>query len=338
MRVLLVDDDHISLELLENVLSDTSHEVSLAMNGDQALEMLAEREHHVVITDWNMPGMSGVDLVKQIRERYSGNYTYIMVLTSRDGMDDVVCGLEAGADDYITKPFNPTELLMRLRTGERIINSQTRDMTIFALAKLTESRDPETGEHLDRIRSYCRALATTCQERGVYADEIRGGFIDTLYATSPLHDIGKVGIPDSILLKPGSLTAHEYEIMQRHTVIGYNTLRAAADECPGLGYLQMACDIARSHHERFDGTGYPDGTSGLAIPLSARLTSIADVYDALTSRRVYKDAFSPEVANSIIVDGRDTYFDPALVDVFVQIADQFATIRGATPDTETVMA
>jgi putative two-component system response regulator len=332
MRVLLVDDDRISVEMLANTLLETQFEVTIAGSAPEALTILEAEEHSIVVTDWNMPGMSGVDLVRRIRQMAADHYVYVIVLTSRDSSADICHGLEAGADDYIVKPFNPAELIMRLRAGQRVVGQQTRDLTIFALAKLAESRDPETGAHLERIRDYCRILSEGCRDAGVYSRTIDRQFTNLIYETSPLHDIGKVGIPDTILLKPGRLSQDEFETMKTHTLVGYNTLQAAAEKSPGVAYLEMACQIARSHHERWDGSGYPDGLVGGNIPLAARVVAIADVYDALTSRRVYKSAFSSSVAENIIADGHGKHFDPQLVAVFSSVADRFADVRQRQPD------
>jgi len=239
------------------------------------------------------------------------------MLTSHSQLQDTLDGLAAGADDYVTKPFNPAELTLRINTGRRIIHSESRDITILALAKLAESRDRETGNHLERVRSYCRILARQLQSQPQFRDTIDDEYIRLIYDTSPLHDIGKVAIPDAILLKPGQLTKAEFEIMKTHTTHGARTLSAAMAEFPNARFLQMAHDIALSHHERYDGRGYPQGIAGQDIPLCARIVTLADVYDALTSKRVYKPDMSHAEASSIIVAQRGAQFDPTIVDAFL---------------------
>jgi len=205
---------------------------------------------------------------------------------------------------------------------------------IFALSKLAESRDPETGEHLERLQEYCRALCESLVDAGECTELLTSDYIGNLVAASPLHDIGKVGIPDAILLKPGKLTDEEFEIMKQHSQIGADTLSAASQHYGNNPMLEMGIEIAQFHHEKWNGSGYPTGVSGENIPLSARILALGDVYDALTSKRVYKDAFSHEVSTSIIVEGRGTHFDPKVVDAFLRVEEKFKAIRAAFNDTE----
>jgi putative two-component system response regulator len=327
--VLVVDDDDVTATILEHSLSQFGYTVTVARNGREAFKMIRKGEIRMVVSDWCMPEMSGVELCREIRHRFSGSYVYIILLTSNNRTQDVVEGLNAGADDYITKPFQPEELQVRLRVGERILSLESRDLTIFALAKLAESRDPDTGAHLERIREFCRIMA----EELSYADppppEVDGDFVQMIYLTSPLHDIGKVGVPDSILLKPGRLDEEEFEIMKRHAAIGGETLEALTASHPDARFLHMARDIAWTHHERYDGSGYPRGLAGEDIPLCGRIVAVADVYDALTSRRVYKEAYGHETAVSIICEGRGTHFDPNIVDAMLRREDDFRRLREA---------
>jgi len=334
MRVLIVDDHEIDLELLRATLNRAGYEVDVARNGRQALERLRHGAHRLVISDWEMPEMNGVELCRRIRAHGFTHYIYIVLVTARDGASDVVEGLDAGADDFITKPFEPTELCVRLRAGQRVLSMDSRDLMIFALAKLAESRDPETGAHLERIRVYCRAIAQHLSRQDEYSGQVDGEYVRMIYLTSPLHDIGKVGIPDSVLLKPGRLTDREWDIMKQHTVIGAETLRAVAREHPEVAFLNMAHQIALTHHECFDGTGYPGGLAGEQIPLCGRIVALADVYDALTTRRLYKDAFSHDVARSIILEGSGVHFDPGIVGAFLAREEEFIRIRDHFADAE----
>lgn len=326
MRVLVVEDDWITGQMLTHALESLGYSVTVADDGEEAYRRIRTGEFRLVVTDWEMPGMSGLELCRRIRSRSSGGYVYVILLTSYTGVENIVRGLDAGADDYLTKPFKADELAMRLRVGERILSLESRDMTIFALAKLAESRDSETGEHLERMREYCRILADELSIHPKYSEMVDGEYVAQMYLTSPLHDIGKVGIPDSILLKPGKLTAKEFEIMKEHTLIGGRTLESVAEQHPEAGYLRMARDIALTHHERIDGGGYPYGLHGDSIPLCGRIAALADVYDALTSKRVYKDAYDHEFAKEYILDQRNKHFDSDIVDAFLSREDDFLSV------------
>ena len=335
MRVLIVDDDEIAIDLLRELLGSSGYEVEAARNGREALEFLRTGEYRLVVTDWEMPEMSGIELCRAIRERHFSGYIYVILVTCREGTANVVEGLNAGADDFIAKPYQPAELCVRLRTGERLLSLESRDVTIFSLAKLTESRCPETGAHLERIREYCRVIARHLALQEKFRDEVDGDYAQLIYLTSPLHDIGKVGIPDSILLKPGPLTDEEFAIMKTHARIGAETLEAAAHFQPDAEFLRMARDIALSHHERYDGSGYPHGLAGREIPLCGRITALADVYDALTSKRVYKSAMTHDAAKAVILRGRGVHFDPDIVEAFLENEDDFIEIQQNFSDSTT---
>jgi putative two-component system response regulator len=328
MRVLIVDDDPIAVELLRDALADAGHEVACAGGGKEALAMLRHDPPQVLITDWEMPDFDGIALCQSVRQgAHDGGYVYIILLTSHGSTAERVRGLSVGADDFMAKPFERDELLARMQAAERLLSLETRDVAIFAMAKLAESRDMETGAHLERVMSYSRILAQTLPAIGRYVDQIDAEFVRLVYSTSPLHDIGKVGIPDGVLLKPGRLDDREFEIMKTHTAIGAQTLDAALRRFPGAKFLRMARDIAATHHERWDGNGYPDGLKGEDIPLCGRIVALADVYDALTSKRVYKNAFVHEVAKGIIVKDSATHFDPAIVEAFLAAEQAFIAVH-----------
>jgi putative two-component system response regulator len=274
-----------------------------------------------------MPEITGVELCRRIRATDGIGYVYVILLTGHESPLKAVEGMSAGADDFISKPFHPAELLARVQAGERVLSLETRDLAIFALAKLAESRDPETGAHLERVRCYSRALARQLARHPRYAQEVDENYIHLLYLTSPLHDIGKVGVPDHVLLKPGRLTEGEFEIMKTHTTLGAGTLDAAVREYPSARFLQMARNIAATHHEWFDGSGYPARLAGRDIPLCGRIVALSDVYDALTSKRVYKEAYSHAAAREIIFAESGTHFDPDVVAAFLDCQEQFVSIR-----------
>jgi response regulator RpfG family c-di-GMP phosphodiesterase len=224
-------------------------------------------------------------------------------------------------------------LLVQQRTVEAI---GTRDVAVLTLAKLAESRDPETGLHLERMRGYTQILAEYLGRTGPYADQVDGRFLEDLLRASPMHDIGKVGIPDEILLKPGPLTREEFEVMKQHAAIGSDALRQVAEQSDYANFLHMAAEIARSHHEHWDGRGYPDGLRGQEIPLSARIVALADVFDAMTSVRVYKDAFEPEQARRMIEEEEVGHFDPVVLDAFRTCYGEFLEVYETIHDTPPV--
>ena len=333
MNILIIDDNVLDLKVLKAVLTGAGHNVEVVSRGKEALAALQHGQSRVLIADWDMPEMTGLELCRTVRESGLSEYVYIILLTVRLNRQDKLAALAAGADDFMTKPFDQAELRLRLQGAERLLALETRQVTIFALAKLAESRDPETGTHLERVRNYTRMLAEALAKHPDTAGQINGEFIQTIYMTSPLHDIGKVGIPDRILLKPDRLNQSEFEMMKHHTSIGADTLYAAMQMQPQAAFLKMAWQISLCHHEKFDGTGYPAGTKGRDIPISGRIMAVADVYDALTSRRVYKSAFSHEVAMGIIQDEAGTHFDPIVVEALVKLQNEFLAVRREYADT-----
>ena len=335
MRVLIVDDDPVTVEMVSEHLRHWGYDTQAARDGNEAFDLVRTGRFRLVISDWQMPGMDGLTLCREIRKRSSYGYIYFILLTSNTGAENAVCGLDAGADDFLTKPFHPQELRMRVRTGERVLALQGRDLLIFAMAKLAESRDRETGVHLERMREYSRLLAEDLCNWPEYSAAVDGDFVQLLYLTSPLHDIGKVGLPDSVLLKPGRLTQSEFEVMKQHTLIGGQMLGTVAETRPEAVFLTLAQEIALSHHERYDGSGYPHGLRGNEIPLSGRIVAVADVYDALTSKRIYKPRYSHETAHTLIVEGTGSQFDPDIVQAFLNREQDFIDVSRQLRDNST---
>jgi putative two-component system response regulator len=334
MRVLLVEHREDELAAQSKLLEEAGYEVTCARSGPEALDILWNNNIRILIAAWNAPGISGSDLCRFVRSNRFPYYIYTILLTNDQECRDVVQGLSAGADDLIWKPYNPAEFILRIQTGKRILSLETRHVAVFALAKLAESRDPETGRHLERIRSYSRTLAEQLLITERFSDTLSLEFVEDVFFTSPLHDIGKVGIPDSVLLKPGQLSDREFEIMKTHTAIGATTLEAAAEQYPEVEYLRIARDIALTHHEQYDGGGYPRGLKGEAVPVCGAIVALADVYDAVTSKRVYKGALSHEVAKSVIVEEQGRKFDPRLVEAFLEVESEFVKICQTLADDE----
>ena len=331
MKILIVDDELVSRKKMELLVRSLGHETLVASDGVEGWEVWKKERVRMVITDWMMPVMDGLELCTNIREAEGSQYIYIIMVTSREDVNDLVRGMDAGADDFITKPFVKEELAVRIKAGERISGFETRDIVIFSLARLVESRDSETGHHLERIRHYSKELTTAILKLDNAPKEIDALFLENIFLTSPLHDIGKVGIPDYILLKPGRLDDKEWHIMRKHSAIGFCTINEALKKYPRADYLRMSADIALSHHERFDGAGYPNGLKGKKIPLSARIVALADVYDALVSKRIYKEAYQHGMAKTIIEKERGKGFDPMVVDAFLSCEDKFLEISERFP-------
>lgn len=323
MKILIVEDELVSRKKMEKLVKSLGHEAITATNGVEALKLWKKNRINVIITDWLMPEMNGLELIQKIKQFQGSRYTYIIMVTSQETTEHLVTGINAGADDFITKPFVKEELAVRLLAGERILNFETRDIVIFSMAKLAEARDPETGNHLERIRHYSRTIAETLVQLKKYTKEIDQLFIDNIFLTSPLHDIGKIGIPDFVLLKPGRFDDKEFGIMKHHCLLGFEALNNALIKYPNAEYLKMSADIAHSHHEKIDGTGYPDGLKGEKIPLAARIVALADVYDALVSKRIYKSAMPHDMAKSIILQEREKHFEPIIIDAFMAAEDLF---------------
>ena len=348
--ILIVDDTPENLSVLGELLQPTFR-VRAANSGRRALQIArAEPTPDLILLDVMMPEMDGYQVLAELKAADRTRRIPVIFVTAMDGTDDEERGLDMGAVDYITKPIRPSIVLARVRTqlelkaARDILSDQNaflesevarrmhenqliQQVSIHALARLAETRDPETGKHLHRTQEYVRTLAEGLRSHPRFAHYLDQKTIDALVQSAPLHDIGKVGIPDHILLKPGKLTPDEWEIMKTHAVLGCNAIaQAEADAAKPVGFLAIAKLIARSHHEKWNGSGYPDGLAGDDIPIAARLMALADVFDALTCKRIYKPAFSFDEACRIIVEGKGAHFDPDVVDAFIQRYDRFTAI------------
>jgi putative two-component system response regulator len=323
--ILLVDDDIAQRGLLRMILEREGYHIVEAANGREALSISEKKPNiRMIITDLDMPEMGGLDLIQEIRKRQI-KYKYIIVLTSTGDKSSAIKALSVGADDFLRKPASPEELRLRTSSGFRLLNLESTEELIFAMAKLSEYRSEETGFHLERVQHYIRVLARDTVEHCPEL-EITSPLAEEIAWVSSLHDIGKVAIPDAILHKPGRLTPDEYDEIKEHAKIGGELLRTIYEKT-GSHSIKTAYEIALYHHERFDGTGYPKGLAGDAIPVSARIMALADIYDALTSERSYKKALSHEKAKEIILEERGKHLDPRLVDAFLRQEEFWKTIR-----------
>lgn len=355
--ILVVDDTPDNLFLVSNLLKDL-YSVKVANSGEKALKYLSETSllPDLILLDIMMPVLSGYDVIKKIKENPHLNNIPVVFLTAKSSIQDEKMGLEFGASDYITKPISPPILLARVKTQlenkaaadflkdhneflEKEIQKRTReivaiqDVTIFAMASLAETRDNETGNHIRRTSNYVRVLAKKLQTHPKFKEYLTDEMINTLYKSAPLHDIWKIGIPDHILLKPGKLTPEEFEVMKTHTTLGKEAIEHAENQLGfQVDFLKTAKEIAYSHQEKYDGSGYPLGLKADEIPISARLMTVADVYDALISKRVYKESFDLNLAIEIMKDGRGTHFDPDMLDAFLEVKDEFEKIANSFVD------
>lgn len=360
--VLVVDDTPSNLSLMTDLL-ESDYRVKVASTGARALKIAqAENPPDLILLDVMMPDMDGYGVCMRLKSNPATRDIPVIFMTARNELRDEQTGLAMGAVDYFTKPISPPIMLMRvknhlalkaasdflkdknafleqevLRRTEEVRDVQ--DVTILMMASLAETRDNETGNHIIRTQHYVKLIAQELQKQPRFATTLTDTAIDLLFKSAPLHDIGKVGITDDILQKPGKLTAEEFEVMKTHTTLGKVAIESAEARLgKHVPFLQVAKEIAYSHQEKWDGTGYPQGLVGEAIPLSARLMAIADVYDALISRRVYKPAFSHEDSMKIIEEGRGRHFDPDVVDAFVAVQQACRAISEQYANTDDELA
>lgn len=360
--VLVVDDTPQNITILGELLQP-HYTVRATNSGERALQAVrSQPQPDLVLLDVMMPGMDGYEVLRRLKaDKATQNIPVVFVTALGDEVNEEH-GLELGAVDYIAKPFKPAIVLARVRTHLELKQARDRlahqnewleqevarrmsenlliqDLSMRALACLAEARDTDTGNHILRTQTYIATLGRHLRQHERFRDALSGKQIDRIVKAAPLHDLGKVGIPDAILLKPGRLTPEEMEVMKTHPAIGAAAIEkamreslAAADEAMAaqasgaFAFLEAARDIALTHHEKWDGSGYPQGLQGDAIPVSGRLMALADVFDALICRRVYKEAMPIEQATEIIVAGRGKHFDPDVVDAFLACRDEFLEI------------
>jgi putative two-component system response regulator len=355
-KVLIVDDETMYIDILVDLLKD-DYVTVVAKSGAQAIKRAAKDSlPDLILLDILMPDMNGYEVCRRLKENPLTRAIPVIFLTIKSEVSDEIKGFELGAVDYIAKPMSPpivrarvkshlalrhiqqqlenqNELLeqrVRERTEEVI---QTKDVAIYCMASLAETRDNETGKHILRTQNYIKILAEHLRHHPKFSDYLQNnGTIDMLCKTSPLHDIGKVGVPDRILLKPGKLDPEEWTLMKKHAEYGHEALLRAEQELGSTDFLQMAREIAYTHHERWDGKGYPRGLEGDAIPISGRLMALADVYDALISKRVYKEAYSHQQAVEIVKESAGTHLDPNIVEAFLQLQNDFREIANQYRD------
>jgi len=350
--ILVIDDTADNLALIANLLKPFYH-VKVANSGEKGLAYIGnnvQQQPHLILLDILMPGLSGYDVLTQLKANEATQFIPVIFLTAMSNPEDEKKGLELGAVDYITKPISPPILFARIKTQlqnrsmaeflrdrnvflEHEIQKRTQEIsaikmvTILTMTSLAETRDTDTGAHISRTQHYVRLLAQHLQQHPRFASLLNEAMIQTLFLSAPLHDLGKIGIPDAILLKKGKLTPEEFEIMKTHSFLGYKAISKAEEQLQcQVDFLKIAKEIAYTHHEKWDGTGYPQGLKEDAIPLSGRLMAVADVYDALISRRIYKEQMAHTEAFNIMIQGRGSHFDPDILDAFVELEADFKMI------------
>jgi len=347
---MVVDDNPSNLRLMEEMLRPRGYEVRSFPRGRMALAAARETPPDLILLDINMPEMTGYEVCDRLKSSAQLCKIPVIFLSALSTPADKLQGFRFGGVDYISKPFQFEEVQARVDAHVRLRQFQNRIendnhrlqelvqiqvkriaeghlATIFAIAKLAEARDDQTGEHLERIQTFCKLLAEELSRRAPYRTTIDNDWIGDIFHASPLHDIGKVAIPDRILLKPGKLTAAEFEIMKTHSLLGAQTLKEVHERYPDNKLIAMGIEVARSHHERWDGTGYPDGLRQNEIPLCARILAVADCYDALRSARCYKEAVPHDETCAIILENGGTHFDPAVTAVFRDLSETFREVR-----------
>ena len=359
--ILVVDDTPDNLILMSGLLRDR-YRVKVANHGERALKIAASEDPpHLILLDIMMPDIDGYEVCRRLKQDAATRDIPVIFLTAKSDVQDETYGLEIGAVDYITKPISPPIVLARVKTHlalkagadflrdkndylEQEVRRRTmeivaiQDVTIQVVTSLAETRDNETGNHIRRTQFYVKALAQHLNDHPRFSACLTDRNIEMLFKSAPLHDIGKIGIPDKVLLKPGRFTPEEFDIMKTHTTLGRNAIEEAERRLGvRVDFLQTAKEIAFSHQEKWDGSGYPEGLAGDAIPVSARLMAVADVYDALISRRVYKAGMSHEAAVEIMLEGKGKHFDPDILDAFLQIREQFRAIAREYADDDSVM-
>jgi len=354
-RILVVDDESFYIDVLVNLLKE-DYRVSVAKNGESALKRaFSDAPPDIILLDIVMPDIDGYEVCRQLKENPKTKDIPVIFLTVRSEVDDEIKGFEIGAVDYISKPMSPPIVKSRVNNHlmltqarkilqdqnaqlEKLVNDRTKevvrtqDVAIFCMASLAETRDNETGNHIRRTQHYVRLLSEYLRMHPGFSDYLSDKNIDLLFKSAPLHDIGKVGVSDKVLLKPGKLNSEEWQEMKRHPQFGYEALLRAEKEIGSSSFLELAREIALTHHEHWDGKGYPNGLMGTEIPISGRLMAIADVYDALISKRVYKEAFSHEQAVELILSEKGTHFDPDIVDAFEKLEGEFKLIADQFKD------
>ncbi len=353
-KVLVVDDTEFNIDIIYGALEDL-YDVRVAMSGAEALSLVDLDPPDIILLDISMPEMDGFEVCQRLKLLPYAKDIPVIFISANSHLESKIKAFSLGGVDYIVKPFDILEIKSRiqnhleLKFSREILSNanhnlgklvslktleviKMRSAIIQTLASLAETRDDDTGKHIIRTQQYVKIMLSHLLEQNTFADQLTPELADQIILATPLHDIGKIGIPDAILLKPGPLTPAEFEIMKKHTLLGRNAMEVASRATEQSDFFEIAKQITYAHHEHWDGTGYPEGLSTTAIPLSARLVAVADVYDALISKRVYKEPLHHAEASKIIIKGFGSHFDPNIVEAFLQNIDAFHLVSEQFPD------
>ncbi len=355
--IMIVDDTPANLKVLQELLLEEGYRVVAFPRAPMAIKSLDRTQPDLILMDIMMPDMDGFEACRVIKSMPGGKDIPIIFLSALSDTLDKIKAFGSGGVDYITKPFQKDEVVARIHTHismrrmqqelsrhnrelTKMVDEKVREIsdsqlsTLVAITNLSESRDNFTGKHIERTGIFCKVIAEEMIARGLHPDIVDETFVKNLYHAAPLHDIGKIGIPDHILLKKGRLTDEEFEIMKAHTTIGAMTLRNVLEMYPQNAFIHLGIELAISHHERWNGRGYPSGLKGEAIPVSGRIMALADVYDAVRSRRPYKEPVSHADTVEIIKGERGFHFDPQVVDIFLDKGAVFEEISVKMKDSD----
>jgi putative two-component system response regulator len=366
-KIIFVDDQVSNLMIGRNVLA-MDYDVFTVPSAKKMFELMVKISPDLILLDVEMPEMNGYETIEKLKSDSETEGIPVIFLTAKTDASSELKGLNLGAIDYITKPFSPPLLLKRIEVHlllleqrkqlesqkkqllaynenlEAIVKEKTKTIielqnaVLETVAELVEARDDVTGGHIERTQSYLKILFDGLSETGVYAEEIKDWDVDVVVQSAQLHDVGKISVNENILNKPGRLTAEEFEEIKKHTLVGGRIIEHIQERTSDHKFLEFTKSMAVSHHERWDGTGYPHGLKGTAIPLEGRLMAIVDVYDALVSERPYKKAFSHEEAVDIIKDGSGSQFDPTLVELFLLEQEKFSeTAKEISPTAKSLL-
>lgn len=334
MRILLAENDRSARDKIAESLVAAGFQVTAKSSGHDAIDAYNEAPFPMVLCGVELDDLDGLELCRTLRSQAYDNTTYFIWLTPESDEQTIKDAIASGIDDYVTTPCNQQELLLRINIGRRAVNVESSEMLVLTLSKLVELRSDETSNHLKRMSEFSLILSRELARTEKYCEMIDNEFLQLIAKTAWLHDLGKAAIPDSILMKPRSLSRSERSIMEQHAKFGADVFSTSLAKYPDNQFIRMAYDIAMTHHEKWDGSGYPQGLSGEDIPITGRIVAVCDAYDALTSVRIYNETIEHDYAVELVVDSSGSHFDPEVIRCFQKVLHQFQAVRERWPDAE----